>query len=322
MLRGFFLIFLLSRASLIVAVFGFRGQKSTGSPIEIFPDMVRQPKVRAQAPLGFFADRPRRTSAGRRHGSDGLRNAAGRTTPARRSISSEMAIAPASRLQRRDRLLQHRQNGRSNWGTGIANAVTAELMERGEQRFNINCAVCHGATAAGDGIVTKQYGLATVVTFAGRTHPQDGGRRNFQHDHHTARTPCWPTDRTSLCRIAGRSSLSSRAAAQPERHAADVPPDIGRPGAKRNRKQPTGAGEEMSDRSHVVPDAGRRIFRERTALPGLSLSAGVIGDRRARPERRRRFRFSGASSAFPGFSPSSFSSRSASAVSSGPSFIT
>src|ERR1044072_5676292 len=55
MLRGFFLIFLLTGIA-IVAVFGFRGQKSTGSPIEVFPDMVRQPKVRAQAPLGFFGD--------------------------------------------------------------------------------------------------------------------------------------------------------------------------------------------------------------------------------------------------------------------------
>jgi mono/diheme cytochrome c family protein len=36
-------------------------------------------------------------------------------------------------------------------------------MERGQQRFNITCSMCHGATAAGNGI-TKQYGLATVVT--------------------------------------------------------------------------------------------------------------------------------------------------------------
>ena len=41
--------------------------------------------------------------------------------------------------------------------------VTPQLMERGKQRFNINCAICHGPTAAGNGI-TKQYGLATVVT--------------------------------------------------------------------------------------------------------------------------------------------------------------
>src|SRR5438552_18929833 len=49
------------------------------------------------------------------------------------------------------------------WGTGVPIEVTPELMLRGQQRFNITCAMCHGATAAGNGI-TKQYGLATVVT--------------------------------------------------------------------------------------------------------------------------------------------------------------
>jgi mono/diheme cytochrome c family protein len=49
------------------------------------------------------------------------------------------------------------------WGTGIPVEVTRQLMERGQQRFNITCAMCHGATAAGNGI-TKQYGLATVVS--------------------------------------------------------------------------------------------------------------------------------------------------------------
>jgi mono/diheme cytochrome c family protein len=51
----------------------------------------------------------------------------------------------------------------NNWGTGLPVQVTPELMRRGQQRFNITCAMCHGATAAGNGI-TKQYGLATVVT--------------------------------------------------------------------------------------------------------------------------------------------------------------
>ncbi len=55
MIRGFLLLSLLFMIAL-VAVFGFRGQKSTGSPLEVFPDMVRQMKVRAQAPLGLFAD--------------------------------------------------------------------------------------------------------------------------------------------------------------------------------------------------------------------------------------------------------------------------
>ena len=51
----------------------------------------------------------------------------------------------------------------TNWGSGIPIEVNAELLRRGQQRFNITCAMCHGATAAGDGI-TKQYGLATVVS--------------------------------------------------------------------------------------------------------------------------------------------------------------
>ena len=55
MLRGFLVIFVLCGIA-ILAVFGFRGQKSTAPPTEIFPDMVRQMKVRAQAPLGLFAD--------------------------------------------------------------------------------------------------------------------------------------------------------------------------------------------------------------------------------------------------------------------------
>src|ERR671925_1551781 len=55
MLRGFFVILILCMIAL-VAVFGFRGQRTTQPPTEVFPDMVRQPKVRAQAPLDFFAD--------------------------------------------------------------------------------------------------------------------------------------------------------------------------------------------------------------------------------------------------------------------------
>jgi mono/diheme cytochrome c family protein len=51
----------------------------------------------------------------------------------------------------------------NNWGTGIPVLVTEQLMQRGQQRFNINCSPCHGLTAAGNGIV-KQYGLNTIAT--------------------------------------------------------------------------------------------------------------------------------------------------------------
>jgi cytochrome c1 len=126
--------------------------------------MVRQPKVRPQAPLAFFAD------------DRGSRPPVPGTVP----IGYEMPTAevepspgtPAANTanpqpQRiaftggTDYLNTGKMGG--NWGTGIPMEVTPQFMERGAERFNINCAVCHGPTGAGDGIV-KQYGLTTVVT--------------------------------------------------------------------------------------------------------------------------------------------------------------
>ncbi|MGA7275950.1 MAG: cytochrome c [Candidatus Udaeobacter sp.] len=160
MLRGFFVIFLLCTIA-IIAVFGFRGQMGTAPPQEIFPDMVRQMKVRAQAPLDFFADGrgPRLPVAG--------------TVP----IGYEMpkpdtpetqatAVGPWSHPQAGFSVgTDYYDTGKmgDQWGTGIPLEVTRELMERGQQRFNITCAMCHGAAAEGNGIV-KKHGLATVVS--------------------------------------------------------------------------------------------------------------------------------------------------------------
>ena len=169
MLRGFLVIFILCGIA-ILAVFGFRGQKSTAPPTEIFPDMVRQMKVRAQAPLGLFADGrgPRLPVAGtvpigyempKPNAVAGIGNAGlpASATPASVTWSHPQASFSAG--------TDYYNTGKmgDHWGTGIPVPVTSELMERGQQRFTITCSMCHGATAAGNGI-TKQYGLATVVT--------------------------------------------------------------------------------------------------------------------------------------------------------------
>jgi hypothetical protein len=52
---GFILIFLAGMA-VVVGIAGFRGQLSRKPPIEIFPDMNRQLKLRPQQPNGFFAN--------------------------------------------------------------------------------------------------------------------------------------------------------------------------------------------------------------------------------------------------------------------------
>jgi mono/diheme cytochrome c family protein len=157
MLRGFLVIFLLCTIA-VLAVFGFRGQKGTQPPSEIFPDMVRQMKVRAQAPLNFFADGrgPRLPVAG--------------TVPIGYEMPTTDSKSPqgpeeAHTLVAFSAGTDYLNTGKmgDQWGTGIPLPVTRELMERGQQRFNITCAMCHGPTAAGNGI-TKQYGLATVVS--------------------------------------------------------------------------------------------------------------------------------------------------------------
>jgi len=163
MLRGFFFIFLLIGIA-IVAVFGFRGQTSTGSPIEVFPDMVRQPKVRAQAPLGFFAD-----GRGARVPVPGtvpmgyeMPKPGSEATPGAQPVPCEMNAQPNLGFSSGTDYFNTGKMG-TNWGTGFPMQVDARMMERGKQRFDINCAICHGPTAAGDGL-TKQYGMATVVT--------------------------------------------------------------------------------------------------------------------------------------------------------------
>ena len=160
MLRGFLVIFLLCTIA-IIAVFGFRGQTSTGPPLELFPDMVRQMKVRAQAPLNFFAD-------GR-----GSRLPVGGTIPIgyempKPETTASLAAGVGPYTHPRAGFsagTDYYDTGKmgDHWGTGIPVEVTRELMERGQQRFNITCAMCHGAAAEGNGIV-KQHGLATVVS--------------------------------------------------------------------------------------------------------------------------------------------------------------
>ncbi len=161
MLRAFFLIFLLVTIAWL-AVFGFRGQKSSRPEIEIFPDMVRQPKVRAQTELNFFADQ-----RGGREPVEGtvpigyempMPNDEGRAVDAagEQAMHAHLGFSEGTDYYNTGKMGE-------NWGTGIPMAVTPQLLQRGEQRFNINCMVCHGELANGDGIA-KQYGLATVVS--------------------------------------------------------------------------------------------------------------------------------------------------------------
>lgn len=161
MIRGFILISLLLTVS-GVAFLGFRGKKSADPPFELFPDMVRQPKIRAQSVSHFFSD-----GRGSRMPIDGT-IPIGYEPPRAQTIATPASAVPPAETRQHLAFSEgndYYDTGKmeDHWGTGLPVDATPALMQRGRERFNITCAMCHGPTAAGNGI-TKQYGLATVVT--------------------------------------------------------------------------------------------------------------------------------------------------------------
>jgi mono/diheme cytochrome c family protein len=141
MLRYFYIAVALA-VIVVVAAAGFRGHHFTSPPFEVFPDMNYQDKVKDQVPNTFFAD--------------GI----GARAPIPGTVALEM---PAQS--------DYWSTGKwseTNWGDGIpvheardggaALQIDAANMERGRERYNISCAVCHGAAGDGKGITSK-YGL-------------------------------------------------------------------------------------------------------------------------------------------------------------------
>jgi mono/diheme cytochrome c family protein len=134
-MRYFLLIFLLALV-LGFTIAGKRGSISRKPPIEIFPDMDRQPKVRPQKPSIFFAD------------------------------GRQSRLPVQGTIARGEHFLEIPQNtgmipGSTNFVAVNPVAVTPQLMARGQQRFQINCSPCHGLLADGNGI-TKQFGMGVV----------------------------------------------------------------------------------------------------------------------------------------------------------------
>ncbi|CAN5404985.1 cytochrome c [soil metagenome] len=139
----YFLLIFAALLVVIVVVAGLRGHRFTRPPLEVFSDMDRQPKVKAQVASRFFAD-------GR---------AARPPVPGTVPMGYKMPVGQELPPQ----VSAYFETGRmgDRWGTGFPLEVTPDLMRRGQERFNITCAVCHGATGSGNGMAFK-FGLVTV----------------------------------------------------------------------------------------------------------------------------------------------------------------
>jgi mono/diheme cytochrome c family protein len=131
-MRYFLLIMLLTAAG-VVSIAGFRGSLSRRPPLEVFPDMKRQPKLRPQKPNAFFADQM------------------SSRLPVPGTLARE---APFEDLP----LYTGTLPGSTNFVETNPLPITAELLARGRERFTVFCSPCHSAAGDGNGITTK-YGM-------------------------------------------------------------------------------------------------------------------------------------------------------------------
>ena len=159
---------------LVAVIAGPQGRKSVNRPFEFFPDMVRQHKVKPQSNSGFFAD-----GIGPRRPVEGAVPIGFESPQAEQAKQVNTAqVSGADRPGPGHPTIGNRPNGRytgapdyfdtgkmgDHWGTGIPFEVTPEVMARGQERFLINCAVCHGSTGGGNG-VTSKYGWTAIANY-------------------------------------------------------------------------------------------------------------------------------------------------------------
>ncbi len=145
-MRYFLLIFAIA-VVLVMTIAGKRGDMSRRSPIEVFPDMDRQLKLRPMQPNAFFAN-----------GVSSQPHPAGtiaRSTPIQTAAGPVMPFEDAP-------VITGLVKGTTNFVELNPLTLNAALLARGQQRFTINCSPCHGQLGDGNG-VTKKYGMAVVA---------------------------------------------------------------------------------------------------------------------------------------------------------------
>lgn len=135
----YFLIALLLVTVSVVSIAGFRGTLSRKPPLEVFPDMKRQPKLRPQKPSAFFADQ-------------------------RDSRLPVPGTYPTDALLEDTPVASGHVPGTTNFVAVSPFPMTAEWLEHGRQRFTIYCSPCHSPAGDGNGIITK-YGLLKAGNF-------------------------------------------------------------------------------------------------------------------------------------------------------------
>lgn len=152
------LVGIATAAAIVVVQMGPRGAVSDRRPLVFITDMNFQPRYNPQAATPFFAD--------------------GRTmrTPPAGTIpfgGADYGSDAGSPRQNPDFLkgddAYYRGKTGTAWLTRNALPVDIALLRRGQERYNVYCALCHGATGAGNGVMT-QYGMVGVASITDELH--------------------------------------------------------------------------------------------------------------------------------------------------------
>ncbi|GBE30472.1 MAG TPA: cytochrome c [Bacteroidetes bacterium] len=118
-------------AIMVLLLAGCQGQPSEKPPIHVNPNMDSQPKYRAQSSSEFFSD-----GASMRLPVEG--------TVARGELHEDTEFWEG----------KYSQSGAFIIDSPLV--PTMDNLERGRERFNIYCAVCHGQVGDGTGIIIKR----------------------------------------------------------------------------------------------------------------------------------------------------------------------
>ena len=124
----YFLLGVLLLVLLVVSLAGFRGSMSRKPPLEVFPDMDRQLKLRPQTVNGFFADgRSSRLP---------VPGVIARSAPYRMSSGDTNLVYPFEDAP----VNTGRVTGATNFVETTPFEITSQLLARGRERFQIYCA--------------------------------------------------------------------------------------------------------------------------------------------------------------------------------------